>query len=151
MTTQRGVWRKSQVGCGDLLSIRKPSTVILVSPAWIYFICPHPSLPQIHTTPWCGTTAFSKHAIHIDTFLGGGSSVSLRIASFYEQEGIPEISFHFSRPAPASQTAGYSRCSVRGCLSWWISPPRWFGGVRGRWSLSFTSRLQRWSGSRLIT
>ena len=65
-----------------------------------------PPLPPANTY---NTTAVSKQAIHIDIFLGGGSSVSLRIASFYEQEGIPEISFHFSRPAPASQTAGYSR------------------------------------------
>ena len=65
-----------------------------------------PPLPPANTY---NTTAVSKQAIHIDIFLGGGSSVSLRIASFYEQEGIPEIIFHFSRPAPASQTAGYSR------------------------------------------
>ena len=62
-----------------------------------------PPLPPANTY---NTTAFSKHAIHIDTFLGGGSSVSLRIASFYEQEGIPEIIFHFSSPAPASQVTG---------------------------------------------
>ena len=71
MTTKRGVWRKSQVGCGDLLSIRKPSTVILVSPAWIYFICPRPSLPQIHTTP-----QLFQSLLYILTYLLGGWELS---------------------------------------------------------------------------
>ena len=48
-----------------------------------------PPLPPANTY---NTTAVSKQAIHIDIFLGGGSSVSLRIASFYEQEGIPSQS-----------------------------------------------------------
>ena len=102
MTTKRGVWRKSQVGCGDLLSIRKPSTVILVSPAWIYFICPRPSLPQIHTTP----QLFQSMLYILTHLLGGGSSVSLRFASFYEQEGLPEIIFSFFETSP-SQSDGW--------------------------------------------
>ena len=102
MTTKRGVWRKSQVGCGDLLSIRKPSTVILVSPAWIYFICPHPSLPQIHTIP----RLFQSLLYILTHFWGSGSSVSLRFVSFYEREGIPKIIFSFFETSP-SQSDGW--------------------------------------------
>ena len=147
MTTKRGVWRKSQVGCGDLLSIRKPSTVILVSPAWIYFICPRPTLPQIHTTP----QLFQSMLYILTHFWGVGRSVSLRFTSFFmnrKNTRYHPLIFR-DQPQPVRRLVTQD-CSVRRCLSWWISPPRW-SWTCGGWSLSFKSRLQGWSCSRLVT
>ena len=97
MTTQRGVWRKSQVGCGDLLSIRKPSTVILVSPAWIYFICPHPSLPQIHTTP----QRFQSRLYILTYFWGVGAQFLWGLPVFMNRKEYQKSPFIFrDQPQP---------------------------------------------------
>ena len=125
MTTQRGVWRKSQVGCGDLLSIRKPSTVILVSPAWIYFICPHPSLPQIHTTP----QRFQSMLYILTHFWGVGAQFLWGLPVFMNRKEYQKSPFIFrDQPQPVRRMVTQD-FSVRRCLSWWISPPGWFGGV----------------------
>ena len=141
MTTQRGVWRKSQVGCGDLLSIRKPSTVILVSPAWIYFICPRPTLPQIDTTP----QLFSNKTCYIYCHIFWGWSLSfLRFTSFFtNRKEYQKSSFIFrDQPQPVRRLVTQD-FSVRRCLSWWISPTRW----SWRWGGWFPG----WSCSRLFT